>query len=661
MKSYKYSDLHGDEIRLLHLLPRSASKEVRMKIETVTLSADQLPQYEALSYAWGSTKDPSSVVVTVDHTYESKTRGHSIERTVNLSTSRSISVTRNLAEALPYLRDATKPRTLWIDAICIDQKNSKEKGEQVSRMGEIYESSSRVLVWLGREMSASSAVIEFLNELSCQISVDWVTKKVSSRPGAVEDWVKMVRSFYKGKKLVGGLSQLVTRPWFERLWVWQEIRAKDNALVICSYDRILWQDLRSATYALLEFKRCENLTGPLVSLLDMADGSLSTRLDYCTHLTCRCICADPRDRIFALKSLLIRTESDAIKPDYEKSTSEVYRDVVIEHALNLGRLNLLYLCNLSTKLEQSPSWVPNWSSPQQQYVARSFYASGRSDCEANVGMEIMEVAGAYCATVTQVESFFDADASDIETILRISEIVTLHDMNASYIGGGTKLSAYCYALLEHDFSETYLPPRSDRDSFEYSRGILQDIVTLNRDHGLQLTSEILLCAATFRRCLAGRTFFTTREGYMGTSVVEPRLGDQAVVLLGCDYPLLLRADRGSHLVVGQCYVQGLMCAEALLGPMSEGWENVIRLSQVSGGYYPAFVHRPSGRIQCEDPRLGELPEGWRVESHELEDYQPIYVNNRTGKTCGKAFTGDPQMTSEELRLRGVDMRTFRLV
>ncbi|KAK0514932.1 hypothetical protein JMJ35_002311 [Cladonia borealis] len=656
MKPYKYSNLNGDEIRLLHLLPRSASREVRIKIETVTLSADQHPQYEALSYAWGSTKDPSRVVVTVDHTYGFKNRA-----LVSFPISRSISVTRNLAEALPYLRDATKPRTLWIDAICIDQKNGKEKGEQVSRMGEIFKSSSQVLVWLGPEMSASSAVIEFLNDLSCQISVDWATMYISSRPGAVKDWRRMVDSFYNSEQLVHGLSQLVIRPWFERLWVWQEIRAKDSALVMCSCDRILWQDLRSATQALLESGQRGNLSGPLSLLGSMADGGIGFQLDICTFLTWHSICADPRDRIFALKSLLNPIESDAIKPDYEKSTSEVYRDVVIEYALNLGRLDLLRLCDLSTKLEESPSWVPNWSSPKENLMVTGFHASARSTCEANVGMEIMEVAGTYCATVTQVDFLFDAGASNMEIVSKISEMVSLQNMNASYIGGGNMLSAYCRTLFEDIFSETYLPPRSDMPSFEHSKGILQAIVARNGDHGLQFTSEISNSVDFLRVILAGRTFFMTREGYIGTSVVEPRLGDQVVVLLGSDSPLLLRAARGSHQVVGECYVQGLMYAEALLGPMSEGWENIWRLSEALAAHYPAFVHRPSGRVQCEDPRLGQLPEGWCLKSNEAEDALPIYVNKRTGETCGKAYISDPRMTSEELRLRGVDMRTFRLV
>lgn len=255
--------------------------------------------------------------------------------------------------------------TLWIDAVCIDQKNAKEKGKQVSRMAEIYKSSIRVLVWLGPEMSASSAVIEFLNELSCQISVDWATLKISSRPGAVKDRREMMDSFYNSENLVDGLFQLLTRPWFKRLWVWQEIRAKDNALVMCSYDRILWQDLRSATYALSGYGERTNLFGPLSFLQNMADTNVGVSLEICTGLTWRCICTDPRDRIFALKSLLKRSESDAIKPDYEKSASEVYRDVMVEYALNVGKLHLLRLCNLSTKLEGSPSWVPNWSNPQE--------------------------------------------------------------------------------------------------------------------------------------------------------------------------------------------------------------------------------------------------------------------------------------------------------
>jgi hypothetical protein len=41
------------------------------------------------------------------------------------------------------------PRTLWVDAVCIDQADDEERSEQVQMMSRIYKNASRVLVWLG--------------------------------------------------------------------------------------------------------------------------------------------------------------------------------------------------------------------------------------------------------------------------------------------------------------------------------------------------------------------------------------------------------------------------------------------------------------------------------------------------------------------------------
>jgi hypothetical protein len=57
--------------------------------------------------------------------------------------------TVNLDCALQRLRDTRGARTLWIDALCIDQNNTEEKNRPVAIMGEIYRNSSQVLIWLG--------------------------------------------------------------------------------------------------------------------------------------------------------------------------------------------------------------------------------------------------------------------------------------------------------------------------------------------------------------------------------------------------------------------------------------------------------------------------------------------------------------------------------
>ena len=72
---------------------------------------------------------------------------------------RMIRVTRNCLSALKHLRLNSPPRTLWIGAICIDQSSFKERNQEVSRMGYIYEASSRVLIWLGEGANYTGAFL----------------------------------------------------------------------------------------------------------------------------------------------------------------------------------------------------------------------------------------------------------------------------------------------------------------------------------------------------------------------------------------------------------------------------------------------------------------------------------------------------------------------
>lgn len=84
--------------------------------------------FEALSYTWGE---------SLHNEY------------VEVQDQIQIPITDNLARALRRLRYPSEPRHLWIDAICIDQKNLGERSRQVAYMGEIYKRASRVIIWLG--------------------------------------------------------------------------------------------------------------------------------------------------------------------------------------------------------------------------------------------------------------------------------------------------------------------------------------------------------------------------------------------------------------------------------------------------------------------------------------------------------------------------------
>lgn len=55
------------------------------------------------------------------------------------------------------MRLEDKPRTLWIDAICIDQNSLSERSQQVAIMMKIYEKASRNLIYLGEDDGSAQA------------------------------------------------------------------------------------------------------------------------------------------------------------------------------------------------------------------------------------------------------------------------------------------------------------------------------------------------------------------------------------------------------------------------------------------------------------------------------------------------------------------------
>lgn len=54
------------------------------------------------------------------------------------------------------LRHDSQSRSLWVDAVCINQTDDPEKSEQVKRMGEIYASAKVVLIRMGKDAAGEA-------------------------------------------------------------------------------------------------------------------------------------------------------------------------------------------------------------------------------------------------------------------------------------------------------------------------------------------------------------------------------------------------------------------------------------------------------------------------------------------------------------------------
>jgi hypothetical protein len=75
---------------------------------------------------------------------------------------KSVLVTLNLCAALMNLRQNSTPRTLWIDAICINQAGENEKTQQVQQMKKIYSQADKV-IGLGKRISSARSRLLRLN------------------------------------------------------------------------------------------------------------------------------------------------------------------------------------------------------------------------------------------------------------------------------------------------------------------------------------------------------------------------------------------------------------------------------------------------------------------------------------------------------------------
>ena len=236
MSPYQYSPLDEKtkEIRLLTLLGDAFPDEPRIIISKVPLTTENPLVFEALSYTWGTAEDPVHIKV-------------------GQSGNNTLAVTHNLAIALPYLRYKDRPRVLWIDAICIDQQNLKERCQQVERMGDIYRLADRVLVWLGPEGDNSTYALELMSALGSKIAVDWqvAAMKLALQGESNAEWTDRTKPLPYGEKELLAIESLLSRSWFERLWIRQEIRlANSNALLMCGHDNVPWQTFRNAVFCL---------------------------------------------------------------------------------------------------------------------------------------------------------------------------------------------------------------------------------------------------------------------------------------------------------------------------------------------------------------------------------------------------------------------------
>lgn len=356
-KIYRDLQLCKEEIRLVTILPGEGCSVIKCLLHHAALGPS-IPTYDALSYTWG----PSYSVCSI---------------TLNGS---PFHVTRGLEAVLRRLRLPNTTRRLWVDAICINQNDEDERGEQVRLMREIYTHAKEVIIWLGDSSDDSDTAMEFLT--------------LASGMSDMKEWLKQsIKQTAEGsfKREWRAIFLMLGRNYWKRVWIVQEIACATKLRVLCGLWSVPWEAITTcqlawcevaqdpATGALQEImnsiqmgKKSNRIlsksigdSGPLqleknrIAVQDTTTSRLLVSL-MCNHWAAEA--TDERDRIYALAGIASDCKLPALPVDYSIQTWKVYLQTMKFLLHNTGRLDMIAYSGVGRDnyISGRPTWSPSF-------------------------------------------------------------------------------------------------------------------------------------------------------------------------------------------------------------------------------------------------------------------------------------------------------------
>ena len=648
---YRYIFADTDETRWTHPDPES-DPATWQDLEELPPSGFE-PAFEALSYSWGSPQD----LVTAEIISTSGSDGE-----------HEILITRNLSAALRSLRYSDQARCLWIDAVCIDQSNAKERTSQVRRMSQIYQLAQRVVIWLGPSSPSTATAVETLRYLGSQLEVSRGNFRFRAPNAEQPEWFRAAESLPYDDTKWQAISEYLQSSWFERLWVWQEVHfANSRAIVICGSHNLNWQCLRKALICLLS-KVTLSYPG-LGRRLEVVKDLVYERKGYSAHLLLSIsqqrLCSDPKDHVYGMLSICGPELASKIVPNYDPrvSYSDIYKEVCLKYIDQVQRLDLLSYCEQASKKHSGPSWIPDWSVNRKTVSLYSYsFASGISaSVVEHLDPEVLRVKGIQAAVLCDVSKDAPEGYLDTMSSWKDREPSNLHI--GSYPTGESLLSAYCSTIRAGFLAERY--PIQARPSLEEWKAQYSSMTSIS-SQDLPSSQDIINNGdlAWCLKLVKGRSIFRTASGYIGLGPPGARKGDVVAILLGCNSAMVLRPffrrSQSGFSVIGECYIHGLDDAVALLETLPSTFR--VQLGKRTPGHAVEhqFMNLETKEITKEDPRLPPLPAGWRQVDREQTSDDPEVLLHFENKETGQTINYDPRLSDTALESRGLQLQYFDL-
>lgn len=580
-----------------------AAAPLKCSIENIALH--NLGDLEAVSYAWGEPKYSDRLLVD-DGSY--------------------LCITPSLGILLKAVRLPSSERKLWIDAICINQRDEKEKSYQVQHMAEIYRRAKRVLIWVGESDERSQKLFQAVNNTGNPNSTGSSSSLSFEDENDIRDLVEQSPEL---------ISHFFQRSWFERRWVIQELALAKEATMICGKESSDFQHLFGVInyYNIFLPEKCQT---PLETLraLSFIQGKekkpeWDLRAAIFRSLTSffYAKCSVDHDRIYALMGILNNmygtgpggrgpTKRFTFDVDYEEPLVRTYtrfaKLLLVLHDLGPASVlrHAIAIPRQYPARQELPSWVPDWRQPQisKSFVEEwddlgsQFDAGGRK-----AAFRVSKKSPSSTHAHLEIDGFMVGQITKRSPAIPDLGLVSADEMKAH-------ITLWCLLFLEYkgrpsidnlssrlveEFvriitanKENY-PIAKNQDS-RPSHEALADWILFLKDFCVswELNYQTILSRISelpshgdpqlFEELVSqhlitvqDRALFVTDNERMGLCTPNARAGDFVVIFFGFEVPFILRpivsaTQHGTHKqlfeLAGECYLHELMDGEAFRVP-----------------------------------------------------------------------------------------------
>lgn len=495
---YDSLDRSARAIRIVTLLPEPHPLDNRIQCKLVAHSLDEKPEYEALSYTWGVPGRYGHKIWVNGHHYI---------------------IRQNLLCALQALRE-TSNRALWIDALCINQRDERERNAQVQMMAEIYRNAKCVLSWLGPadEQHTSPVGNENLDTLSVFLTekssraFSFIRAVARGTQDTSHPFIPIFSNDPKGdanwKSLYHFCEDL---EYWRRLWIIQELCLAPKLILCQGRARMDWDEFVSFMAAQISFPEdywaehvVQSRLWRLAKIVGKGTGlDIHQALEHCKGS----VCLDPKDKIYGILGLVDNASIGNIQVNYRQSLFQTYADVLLSWRQTHQPTSEEFAA-FSNHIQQAIL------SPEYDHLVYLELASGRQRYAASASGEHEFMLGYELGEIIAV-------STESKDVLEAHKMCVYRHMPvlSGPLSPGSEAPEPCkyvdwWARHLENCDPTFVDAFPLFESIKTSAGANENIDEGTRNYNHQL-----------REYDKGLTFFVTDKGQVGLAPVGTRAGD----------------------------------------------------------------------------------------------------------------------------------------